>query len=82
MSYNHGGGPGPWILRNVHERVPDLKVHVRWESFAEEQSGLLLWGGVCRGTGKGRDEREDARNGVQAPLLAAVGVRTVGGRAL
>jgi hypothetical protein len=56
----------PWILRFVHERVPDLRVHVQWQPFAEQQSGLLLWEAFVSGTAKGETHEEDARSGIQA----------------
>lgn len=56
----------PWILRYVRERVPDVNVHVSWESFASERSGLLLWEAFVSGAAKGETHEEDARNGVQA----------------
>jgi hypothetical protein len=56
----------PWILRYIHERVPDLRVHVAWPSFAEQQGGLLLWEAFVSGAAKGETHEEDARSGVQA----------------
>lgn len=56
----------PWILRYVHERAPATAVHVRWDSFAEQQNGLLLWEAFVSGAAKGATHEEDARSGVLA----------------
>jgi hypothetical protein len=56
----------PWILRYIHEQVSDLRVHVGWPSFAEQQGGLLLWEAFVSGAAKGETHEEDARSGVQA----------------
>jgi hypothetical protein len=56
----------PWTLRFIHEQVPDLRVHVQWQPFAEQQDGLLLWEVFVSGAAKGETHEEDARSGVQA----------------
>lgn len=56
----------PWILRFIHEQVSDLRVHVQWQSFAEQQDGLLLWEAFVSGAAKGETHEEDAHSGVQA----------------
>jgi len=56
----------PWTLRFIHERVPDVRVHVQWPPFAEQQDGLLLWEAFVSGAAKGETHEEDARSGVQA----------------
>lgn len=56
----------PWTLRFIHERVPDLRVHVQWQSFAEQQDGLFLWEAFVSGSAKGETHEDDARSGVQA----------------
>ena len=50
----------------MREHVPDVGVHVRWDSFAEQRSGLLLWEAFVSGAAKGGTHEEDARSGVQA----------------
>lgn len=56
----------PWTLGFIHEHVPDLRVHVQWPPFAEQQDGLLLWEAFVSGAAKGETHEEDARSGVQA----------------
>jgi hypothetical protein len=56
----------PWTLGFIHEQVPDLRVHLQWPPFAEQQSGLLLWEAFVSGAAKGETHEEDARSGVQA----------------
>lgn len=56
----------PWILRFIHEHIPDLQVHAQWPPFAEQQHGLLLWEAFVSGAAKGETHEEDARSGVQA----------------
>ncbi len=56
----------PWTLRFIHEQVSDLRVHVQWPQFAEQQDGLLLWEAFVSGAAKGETHEEDARSGVQA----------------
>jgi hypothetical protein len=56
----------PWTLRFIHEQIPDLRVHVQWPPFAEQQDGLLLWEAFVSGAAKGETHEEDARSGVQA----------------
>ena len=56
----------PWTLRYIHEQAPDLRVHVQWPPFAEQQDGLLLWEAFVSGAAKGDTHEEDARSGVQA----------------
>lgn len=56
----------PWTLRFIHDQLPDLRVHVRWPPFAEQQDGLLLWEAFVSGAAKGETHEEDARRGVEA----------------
>lgn len=56
----------PWTLRCIRDQVPDLRVHVRWPAFAEQEGGLLLWEAFVSGAAKGETHEEDARSGVQA----------------
>ena len=56
----------PWVLQHIREHVPDVRVHVRWESFAEDRSGILLWEAFVSGAAKGETHEEDAHSGVQA----------------
>lgn len=56
----------PWTLRFIREEVPDLRVHLQWPPFAEQQGGLLLWEAFVSGAAKGDTHEEDARSGVQA----------------
>lgn len=56
----------PWTLRSIHEQVPDLRVHLDWPAFAEQQDGLLLWEAFVSGAAKGETHEDDARSGVQA----------------
>jgi hypothetical protein len=56
----------PWTLGFIHEQIPDLRVHVKWQPFAEQQDGLLLWEAFVSGAAKGDTHEEDARSGVQA----------------
>ncbi|MDX6635035.1 MAG: hypothetical protein QOF06_1238 [Solirubrobacterales bacterium] len=56
----------PWTLRFIQEQVPDLRAHLQWQSFAEQQDGLLLWEAFVSGAAKGETHEEDARSGVQA----------------
>jgi hypothetical protein len=56
----------PWTLRCIHEQVSDLRVHVQWPPFAEQQEGLLLWEAFVSGAAKGETHEEDARIGVDA----------------
>ncbi len=56
----------PWVLRYVHERAASNRVHFRWEPFAAERRGLLLWEAFVSGAAKGQSHEEDARNGLDA----------------
>lgn len=56
----------PWTLRFIHDQAPDIRVHLQWPSFAENQQGLLLWEAFVSGAAKGETHEEDARSGVQA----------------
>lgn len=55
-----------WILRFIHEQVPDVRVDVQWSPFVEQQDGLLLWEAFVSGATKGATHEEDARSGLQA----------------
>ncbi len=56
----------PWILHYIHAQVPHVEVHLRWESFADARSGLLLWEAFVSGAAKGGTHEADARIGVRA----------------
>jgi hypothetical protein len=56
----------PWVLRFIHEQISDLRVHLQWPPFAEQQDGLLLWEAFVSGPAKGETHEDDARSGVQA----------------
>jgi len=56
----------PWTLRFIYERIPDLRAHVQWQPFAEQQQGLLLWEAFVSGTAKGKTHEQDAAAGIEA----------------
>lgn len=55
-----------WVLELLQARVPGTAAHLRWESFAEGQSGLLLWEAFVTRDAKGKTDEEDAAIGVAA----------------
>lgn len=55
-----------WILRRIHEHVPDVGLYVQWEPFALAQQGVLLWEAFVTRDAKGKTDEEDAVIGVKA----------------
>lgn len=55
-----------WVLRAVHERCPEVQLHLGWDRFTESRSGLLLWEAFVTRDAKGETDEEDAAIGVAA----------------
>lgn len=55
-----------WLLEHLRRQVPDVPVSFRWDHFAEQQSGLLLWEAFVTAEAKGQTHEEDAKIGVEA----------------
>src|SRR5436309_3273334 len=55
-----------WILRLVHDRLPETELHLRWEPFAEARMGLLIWEAFVTKEAKGKTHEEDATIGLDA----------------
>ena len=56
----------PWLLRCIRELAPEANLHLAWEPFAAERSGLLVWEAFVSGPAKGETHEEDARIGMEA----------------
>ena len=55
-----------WLLKRLHEAVPQVPIHFRWEPFEESKAGLLLWEAFVTSDAKGGTDEEDAAIGVEA----------------
>lgn len=56
----------PWLLRRIHAELPEIPAFFDWESFADAQTGLLLWEAFVSGEAKGGSHEKDAAAGVTA----------------
>ena len=55
-----------WVLVRLREAAPDLLAFTRWEPFAAERRGLLLWEAFVTKDAKGASHEEDAAIGIKA----------------
>ena len=55
-----------WLLRQVHDRVPEVDLHLQWAPFTAAQQGLLVWEAFVTREAKGKSDEEDATIGLQA----------------
>jgi hypothetical protein len=55
-----------WILESVRRREPNAAAHFRWDSFAADRTGLLIWEAFVTRGAKGNSDEEDAVIGLEA----------------
>ena len=55
-----------WVLRRVHDEVPETDLHLRWEPFAASRTGILVWEAFVTREAKGATDEEDASIGLDA----------------
>ena len=55
-----------WLLRHVHDSVPQVDLYLEWEPFAAARQGLLLWEAFVTSDAKGESDEEDATIGINA----------------
>jgi hypothetical protein len=55
-----------WVLERLHDAVPGLPAHTRWETFEVARRGMLIWEAFVTRDAKGSTHEEDAVIGVRA----------------
>jgi hypothetical protein len=44
-----------WVLSEIRDHCGDAVLHMEWEPFTREESGLLIWEAFVSSTRKGQD---------------------------